>query len=149
MFRCNGRFMRRATAGLAGLLLLAACGPLERFNGSKEGASDDVAAAKVAPKDPLARPVQVAWTSARARYCGFIFDPARLRSDYLATEQSLGASPEEMQKLQKTYDYTYQSVTDAIKKDAYYCNKSRTDAIREALNHFLAGDYTSRAKIAQ
>ena len=37
-------------------------------------------------EDPLARPVAVAWTSARAQRCGFYFDPTKLRASYLAYE---------------------------------------------------------------
>jgi hypothetical protein len=136
-------------AGLVAAALLAACGTVDRLKGTKQGASDDVAAVKIKPEDPLARPIQVAWTSARASYCGFIFDPAKLRKDYLATEMSLGTSTAEMQKILRTYDYTLQSVTDSIKGDPNYCNKSRTDAIRTALNRYLSGDYAPAARIAQ
>ncbi len=136
------------TAVLAGAALLAGCGTTGRVTG-KEGAANDVAAVKVKPEDPLARPIQVAWTSARASHCGFIFDAGKLRSDYLATEASLGAAPEQMKKVEHAYDYTYQSVTDSIKDDADYCTKSRTDAVRDALKRYLSGDYAPGARIAQ
>ena len=136
-------------AGLVAATLLAACGTVDRIRGKKEGAANDVAAVKVKPEDPLARPIQVAWTSARASHCGFIFDAGKLRSDYLATEASLGAAPEQMKKVEHAYDYTQQSVTDSIKDDPDYCNKSRTDAIRAALNRYLSGDYAPGARIAQ
>jgi hypothetical protein len=132
-----------------GAMLLAGCGTVDRIRGKKEGASDDVAAAKLKAEDPLARPIQVAWTSARASYCAFIFDPAKLRSDYLATEASLGKSPAELQKIQQAYDYTLKSVADSIKDDPNYCTKARVDAVRSALNRYLAGDYSPGARIAQ
>ena len=107
-------------------------------------------AAKVTPADPLARPIQVAWTSARASYCGFIFDPAKLRSRIISpTEASLGASEADMKKIEHAYDYTLESVTASIKDDPNYCTKSRIDAIRSALNRYLAGDYAPAARIAQ
>src|SRR5262245_34070211 len=40
--------------------------------------------------DPLARPVAVAWTSARAKRCGFYFDPAKLKINYLSYERTQG-----------------------------------------------------------
>jgi len=130
-------------------MLLAACGTVDRIRGTKAGASDDVAAAKLKPEDPLARPIQVAWTSARASYCAFVFDPVRLRSNYLAAEAGLGKSEAEMQKIQHAYDYTLESVTTSIKDDPNYCSKGRVDAIRTALNRYLAGDYSPGARIAQ
>ena len=42
--------------------------------------------AGVSNSDPLARPVQVAWTAARAQKCGFQFDAARLKTNYLTSE---------------------------------------------------------------
>ncbi len=149
MFRRSHLLVLPLAVALLGATLLAACGTVDRIRGKKEGAADDVAAAKVKPVDPLARPIQVAWTSARASHCGFIFDPAKLRSDYLATEATLGTPPEQMQKLEHAYDYTLQSVTNSIKDDPSYCNKARTDAIRTALNRYLAGDYAPGARIAQ
>ncbi len=123
------------------LTTLAACSTVNR----KQGASNDAEATQLKPEDPLARPTQVAWTSARARHCGFIFDPSRLRSDYLAAEVRKGATESQMEKLKKTYDYTLDSVTTTIQDNPIYCNKSRTDAIRKDLNRYLAGDYTPSA----
>jgi hypothetical protein len=137
-------------ASLLGAELLAGCSAVDRIKGTnKEGASDDSDVAKLERKDPLARPVQVAWTSARASYCGFIFDPVKLRADYLATEQSLGASEADMKKITHAYDYTLNSVNETIKGDPDYCNKSRTDAIRSALNRYLGGNYAPDARLAQ
>lgn len=130
------------------LTTLAACGTVSRIRG-KQGASNDAEATQVKPEDPLARPTQVAWTSARARHCGFIFDPSRLRSDYLAAEVRKGATESQMEKLKKTYDYTLDSVTITIQDNPTYCNKSRTDAIRKDLNRYLAGDYTPSARAAR
>ena len=139
--------LRHATL-LAAALLLGGC---STFGGGKdkEGASTEVEARKVTPEDPMAKPIQVGWTSARASHCGFVFDPVQLRSAYLAAEARLGTPPEQMQKIEKAYDYTRQSVLDAIKDNPNYCNKPRTDAIRRDLNRYLAGDYTPSAKLAR
>jgi hypothetical protein len=139
----------RLGAVLLATALLASCSTVDRIRGTKEGATDDVSAAKMRSDDPLARPVQVAWVSVRAKYCGFVFDPAKLRTDYLAFEQRTGASEADMKKIVHAYDYTLQSVWDSIKGDPDYCDKARTDAIRTALNRYLAGDYSPSSRIAQ
>ena len=139
-----------AVAVAAALLLaLSACGAVQRVRGSKEGASSELEARTVAPEDPLARPMQVGWTSARASHCGFVFNPDQLRADFLAAEVRAGIPPEQMTKIEHAYDYTRQSVLDTIKDDLGYCNKERTAAIRLDLNRYLAGDYTPTARMAR
>ena len=149
----NGsKFSRRIARLLAAASLLAAlsaCGTVDRFRGTQAGARTELEARSVAPQDPLARPIQVAWTSARASHCGFVFNPDQLRSNFMAAEARAGASPEQMQKIERAYDYTLQSVTATIKDNLNYCNKDRTAAIRRDLNRYLAGDYTPSARMAQ
>ena len=122
----------------------AACSTVDKVRG-KDGASNDAEAVEVKPEDPLARPIQVAWTSARAKYCGFLFDPARLRANFMASAAA-GASPDQIKKLERAYDYTFESVTAGIGDDPSYCSKARTDAIRIDLNRYLAGDFTPSAR---
>jgi hypothetical protein len=130
--------------------VLGGCGTVAKVTGSsKEGASSEKDARFVKPDDPLARPIQVAWTSARAQYCGFMFDPAKLKADYLADEAQRGADPNHMQRLTKAYDYTYESVEDTISEDSSYCNTERLDAIRKDLRRYLAGDYAPTARLAR
>ncbi len=140
-----------ACAALLALAGLSACGAVEKIRGPRvsEGASSDKEARYVSPEDPLARPIQVGWTSARATHCGFIFDPDRLRSDFLASEARMGIPPDQMPKIEKAYDYTRQSVLASIKDDPGYCSKERTAAIRRDLNRYLAGDYSPTARLAQ
>ena len=137
-----------ATVALA-LGLLAACGTVNRMKGPEDGASTETEARQVAPDDPLARPTQVGWTSARATRCGFIFSPEQLRANFLGAEQAMGRSPAEMRKIEKAYDYTRESVLHTINDNPGYCNKERTDAIRLDLNRYLAGDYTPKARMAR
>ncbi|HKB23377.1 MAG TPA: hypothetical protein VKC99_11420, partial [Methyloceanibacter sp.] len=90
---------RAATAGIAAALLgsmLLGCSTVDRIRGPK--APSDTEVGNMAPEDPLALPVQVGWTSARASYCGFVFNPDQLRADFLASEQRLGTPPDQMQK---------------------------------------------------
>ena len=133
--------------------MLAGCSTVgstvDRLRGPKEGASTDVEARNVASEDPLARPIQAGWTSARATHCGFVFNPDQLRADFLASEQRSGVPPEQMDKIAKAYDYTRQSVLDSIKNNNDYCNKERTAAIRSDLNRYLAGDFSATARMAR
>src|SRR5262245_193208 len=137
--------LRIAIAVATALLVaaFAACGTIDRVRGTSASAGPEAPA--VSPEDPTARAVQIAWTSARASYCGFIFDANQLRANYLASEARAGKPPSEIAKLEQAYDYARDSVTDKIKDDVYYCNKNRTTMIRNDLNRYLAGDYTMRA----
>jgi hypothetical protein len=142
---------KRAALAVAAVFVAAAmtgCGATDKVT-SKISSDPEKEARNVAPNDPLARPMQVAWTSARAKHCGFIFDANQLRANYLGAEAQSGKSPEEMAKLAKTYDYTQQSVTDTIKDDYRYCSKERVAAIRRDLNRYLAGDYTPSARMGR
>jgi hypothetical protein len=140
-----------ACAALLAVSGLIGCGAVEKIRGPSvsEGATTDKEARYVSPEDPLARPIQVGWTSARASYCGFVFDPDQLRAGFLASEAGLGMPPEQVQKIAHAYDYTRDSVLSSIKKDPGYCTKERTAAIRHDLNRYLAGDYSPTARMAQ
>jgi hypothetical protein len=137
-----------ALAVAAALLALSACSTIDQVRG-KDGASSEKEARDMASNDPLARPIQVGWTSARASHCGFIFDPALLRSNYLAAEIQSGIPQEEMKKIAQAYDYTRESVLASIKDNLGYCNKERTAAIRKDLNRYLAGDYSPSARMGR
>lgn len=136
-----------ATAAL--LAALPACGTVNRLQGPEDGASTETQARNMRPDDPLARPTQVGWTSARATRCGFVFSPEQLRANFLAAERQFGYSQVQMQKIEKAYDYTRESVLITINKDQGYCNKERLDAIRIDLNRYLAGDYRPLARMAR
>jgi len=139
-----------ALAVAAALILaaLSACSTVDRVRG-KDGATTESEARNIARDDPLARPIQVGWTSARASHCGFVFSPDQLKSDFLASEARAGATREQIQKIERAYDYTRESVLARIKDDLRYCNKERTAAIRRDLNRYLAGDYSPTARMAQ
>jgi len=137
-----------ALALAAALLAQSACSTIDKVRG-KDGASSEKEARNVASTDPLARPIQVGWTSARATHCGFIFDPNQLRSNYMASEVQAGATPAQMQKIERAYDYTRQSTLDSIKDNLSYCNRERTAAIRSDLNRYLAGDYAPSARMGR
>lgn len=147
--RSYSRVLLIVAAGVS-LAVLQSCSTVGRITSKgKEGATTDQMARYVPPADPMARPIQVAWTSARASYCGFMFDPVKLKNDYMADESRRGIDPNQLQHISETYDYTRDSVTDTIKADPQYCTKERTDAIRADLKRYLAGDYTPTARLAR
>lgn len=131
------------------LVALVACSTVSKIQGPKDGASSETEARNMRPDDPLARPTQVGWTSARATRCGFVFSPQHLRANYLSAESAYGHSPQQMQKIEKAHDYTRESVLATINDDPTYCNKERLDAIRADLNRYLSGDYSPRARLAR
>jgi hypothetical protein len=98
---------------------------------------------KLSNSDPLARPVAVAWTSARAKRCGFYFDPAKLKINYMNYERSQGAASEQMAKIEQAYDTTFRTISDKIAGDAGYCSDRRGIDIKADLERHLAGDYNA------
>src|SRR5512134_3922407 len=91
--------------------ILQGCSTVGSVTGSGQGGvSSDKAARYVTPQDPLARPIQVAWTSARASHCGFMFDPVKLKADFMAEEARRGVNQYELQRYSEAYDYTRESV---------------------------------------
>ena len=139
----------RPLATIAVLTLTAfvasACGGVSLLS---RGKSDEKTATAAAPPppDPMARPIQVAWTSARAAKCGFHFFPKELRAKFLANEARAGASPEAMQKITRAYDFTLTRITADLREVENYCSKPTVDEIRADLQRHLAGDYTPRVR---
>jgi len=132
----------------ASLVMVSGCGAMSSLGGGDDGtgaSSGGLAGGGIPalPKitDPNDRPTRVGWLSARASLCGFVFDPAQLRAQYFAFEQSYGADGRRMQEVQRAYDYSVESTTARAKKDTKYCTKKRVDQIRPELNRYLAGDF--------
>ena len=88
--------------------------------------------------DPMARPVQVAWTSARAQKCGYNFDPASLKSTYLAYEASQGGN---VASAEKIYDQTANTIRTRTAPADEYCSDRKGREIKADLQRHLAGDY--------
>lgn len=88
------------------------------------------------------RAIQVGWTAARAQYCAFGMDRNKLRSDYLAYEAAQGVPAEEMAKITKTYDVTFESFYARIRGIENYCTKARIEEIRPDIKRHLRGDYS-------
>ena len=103
--------------------------------------STQTAPVAVAQNDSLTRALQVGGTAARAQKCGFNFDAAKLKTQFIATESA--ANPADGAKATQIYDTAYRGVSRALSsKGGEYCTTSKTNMVKAALNRHLAGDYT-------
>lgn len=95
----------------------------------------------VVQNDPTSRAIDVGVTSARAIKCGYNFDPAKLRNQFLTAEQT--ANPTSAANLPQVYDTAFNGVSKAVaQKGSDYCSPAKTARIKTALTRHLAGDYT-------
>ncbi len=96
------------------------------FGGATEAAAP---AAPAGPaNDPTSRAFQVGSVSARAVKCGYHFDPAKLRTSFLATE-STAVAPADLPRVEKVYDTAFNGVTKAVAGQSGYC-KGRCRPVR-------------------
>ncbi len=114
---------------------------LIRPGGQKSEVADSIPAK---PQDPLARAVQVAWTSARAKKCGFYFHPQQLRASLVSFEQKQDASPEHLQSVNIAYDKTHDTISKKLQAFPLgeYCSDKVVEEVRKDLNRHLAGDFS-------
>jgi len=140
--------MHRFANGLFTALVLVAGGLAGACSGGITGGTRAIeepdAPTGVRNDNPMARPIAVAWTSARARRCGFYFDSAKLRTSYLAYEAGQGNSREKLAEIEKSYDTTFKVISDKVATDAGYCTDHKSAEIKTDLQRHLAGDYTPR-----
>lgn len=113
------------------------------FSGPPKTAASADGAPAVKPEDPLARPANVAWISARAVKCGFYFDPAKLRQSFLAAQAAEGVRADQLAAMQRTYDASFTRVTNALAENDSYCDAQQTAEIKASLNRHLAGDFST------
>ena len=116
--------------------------------GPKSPATADAAQA-VKPDDPMSRPVNVAWTSARAAKCGFYFDPAKLRQSFLASQATSGLQADQLTKSQQNYDAAHVRVAKALADKDDYCTEVQNADIKSDLTRHLAGDFATVVKVAK
>jgi len=133
---------------LIATLALAGCGNGSSLTtGSLFSSSSQAKAAT--PTDPRTdRAIEAGATSARASKCGYNFDPAKLRTSYLAYETAQGGSPEELAKAEKTFDYTRTSLSTKIAEEENFCTDDKTREIKTNLTRYLAGDFSATPKKA-
>ncbi len=130
-----------ATLSMAGLLAGCSSGGLSSTGSIFGGATKTAAAAPQAQNDPVSRALQVGSTAARAQKCGFNFDAAKLRTQFIAAETA--ANPADTQKVSQIYDTAYRGISRAVaSKNEDYCSGGKVAAIKSALNRHMTGDYT-------
>ena len=95
--------------------------------------------------DPTNRAFQVGTVSAKAIKCGFNFDPAKLKNNYLTYERTLTPGAD-LSKVERIYDVSFNGVAKAVAGEADYCSDEKTKAIKADLTRHLAGDYTPAIK---
>lgn len=131
--------------------LVAACAnsPLPSLStGSVAGAAQPAAApvAEEPKSDPTSRAFQVGSTSARAVKCGYNFDPAKLKGQFLAAETAAGVPVADIGKVEKIYDVSFNGISRGIAEKADYCSDEKSKEIKADLTRHLAGDYTPKQK---
>src|SRR6185436_5020994 len=122
------------TTKVVGAGLLLALTALHAGCGSSAGGLSTASVGGDSPgvtsEDPLARPIQVAWTSARAQRCGFNFDTAKLRATYLSYESRQGAAGEQLAKIQSGYDSTFKTISGRVSANPDYCTDKKSAEIK-------------------
>lgn len=142
--RNEGLEMKAATSTVVLAMALAGCsGASGITTGSLFGSDDKPApSAAAAPvNDPPMRAFQVATVSARAIKCGYNFDPAKLKTNYLGYERALSATAD-VAGIEKAYDVSFNAVAKAVAGRSDYCSAEKTKTIKTDLARHLAGDYT-------
>jgi hypothetical protein len=137
--------MHRIAPILATTLLIIGAGLLAGCGGNAAGltTSSTAGESKIPSNDdPMARPTFVAWTSARAKRCGFFFDAAKLKANYLAYEMKQGANAGALANIEKTYDQTFKGTSDSAWANDDYCSERKGVDIKQELARHLSGDYT-------
>ena len=98
-------------------------------------------AGEVKPSSQMDRALHIASTSARAQRCGFYFDAAQLRGQFLANEIQRGATADVAANIERAYDFTHRRISAKVNKSANYCSAARNASIKKALNVALGGNF--------
>lgn len=109
-----------------------------------DGAPSPGEAGGISNTDPNAKPVQVAWTAARAQRCGFNFDAGKLKANFLASEARNGALQPQLASTEQVYDKTLVTIYAKIRGEEDYCSERKSAAIKADLQRHLAGDFTPK-----
>ena len=154
MIRLGSLIILGLAAGLSACSGPSGSGASSLITGSLFSSAPKTAAAAdgapaVKPEDPASRPVNVAWTSARAVKCGFYFDPARLRQSFLTRQIADGVKGDQLAKAQQSYDASYTRVSKALVDQDGYCDEHQVADIKGNLNRHLAGDFSTAQKVAK
>ena len=144
----RGHAMKAASSMLAliAAAALAGCsGGSGLTTGTLLGGGEDKPAPGPA-NDAPSRAFQVGTVSARAVKCGFHFDPAKLKTNYLAYERTQ-PDGQDIAKIEKIYDVSFNGVAKAVAAEGEYCTDAKTKVIKADLSRHLVGDYTPSAPV--
>ncbi len=151
--RTNDQTSIALAAAVAALLGACSNAPLPSLTtGSLFGSKPDATAAATAitvpgiKNDPMTRTLQVSRVAAKAQRCGFNFDPAKLKSNFMTAEGAQGgADVAELGKLDQVYNGSFRGTLRSATADEAYCSELRTAHVKTDLNRHLAGDYAPGA----
>lgn len=130
------------TASLGGCGSMPSLTTGSLFGGGDKKAADAGPPKPVAPADTaMNRAFQVGLVSARAVKCGFNFDPARVKGNWLASEAKAGTPVDEIGKAEKVYNVGFNGVAKAVAGNADYCTAKKTKEIKEDLGLLLSGNF--------
>ncbi len=137
----------------AGLMLAIGAAALAGCSGGGSGLTTGALLGESKPAAPVndgpARAFQVGTASARAVKCGFNFDPAKLKTNYLAYEKQQPGG-QDTSKVERIYDVSFNGVAKAVAAEGDYCSPGKTTLIKGDLTRHLAGDYTpNRPKVEE
>jgi len=129
-----------------GAAALTGCSGASGLSTASLFGTDEKPKAAAPVSDPTSRAFQVGTVSARAVKCGFNFDPAKLKATYLMYESKQPGGSENLAKIEKIYDVSYNGVAKAVAEQANYCSDAKTTIVKADLNRHLKGDYTPRPR---
>lgn len=110
--------------------------------GSGQASQATVAPPAPVPFTPTDRALHMGAVAARASKCGYNFDPAKLKSAYLAYEAQQGTAADQLQRIEREYEFSRLTVRNRIAKDEDYCSDAKTRQIKADLTRHLAGDFS-------
>ncbi len=139
--------MKAASLVLAlGAVTLAGCSGASGLSTASLFGTGEKPEAAGPVNDPTARAFQVGTVSARGVKCGFNFDPAKLKASYLMYESKQPGGAENLAKIEKIYDVSFNGVAKAVAEQSDYCTSAKTTIVKADLNRHLQGDYTPRPR---
>mgnify|MGYP001357095306 CR=1 FL=1 len=115
------------------------------FGGSDAKATAAASEPQAPANTPINRAFRVGTVSARAVKCGFTFDAAKVKTNWLASESQIGTGAEDMAKADKVYNISYNGVMKAAaSKGEAYCAGDRPKEIKADIATLLSGDFTPK-----
>ncbi len=83
--------------------------------------------------------MQLAWTSARAEKCGFVYQPNMLVSNWVNQEGRTGG---DVGARRQAYEFAFRRFQATLAKNPKYCTQARIAETRRDLNRHMEGDYS-------